>query len=140
MDSSFEHDPTVPFWRSDVDVAELYRTHAFDSPRVDSWLAHMGCELDEVRAFGPIAEMRGRFMPGILNDRTHHYTFTPDGLGRGRAVVIPIIMNEEMVDLLAVSKHDENVWGTVTGRGIFAGRIVADAPLNVYRNAWRWLL
>jgi hypothetical protein len=122
-------------------VARLFETHGrLDPPRTDACLAYLGSEPDEVRAFGPIVQMRGHFTLGMLNSRTHDFIFTPSGVGRGRAIVMPVYQNAEMVDLLAVSRRDATVWGTVTGRGLFIGNIEANAPMYVYRNAWRWLV
>jgi hypothetical protein len=99
---------------------------------------YVGGDPDLVREFGPIVEMRGIFRRSVLIDRTHRHTFTPTGKGEGRAVVMPIFEDNEMVDMLAVSKHDGSCWGMVTGLGSFVGRITPEAPVRVFFDARRW--
>ena len=48
-------------------------------------------------------------------------------------------------DFVAMSRHDYNVWGCVTGRGqyagsTFTGRKENESPLRVYKTPINWLL
>jgi hypothetical protein len=137
----YEIDPTVPYWHSNIDMAVLFTRHGFLSEaRINAWLHYIGCAPCAVRHIGRIAEMRGYFCLGILNNRTQHWTFTPTPKVHGRAVVIEIIEEGKVIDLLAISKRDATIWGTVTGWSQFAGKLVMDAPLKVFIEPWRWLV
>jgi hypothetical protein len=136
--SIYDRDPTVPFWRSNVDVDSLFAAHAHRPDRAQAWLKFRD-------ASEPTAVMmRGHFELGILADRTHHWTFTPTHTGE-LAIVLPVYERSRLVDMLAISRHDHSVWGCVTGAGQYVGstangRKALDSPLRVYRTPINWLL
>jgi hypothetical protein len=131
----FEFDSKVPYWRSDVDVAALFKTHAsaepFDDPQDD-----LGLTWEEVL---PAFEMRGHFEQLVSRDACYGWTFTP-GVGDERALVMPAMDNGRMTDILAVAADDPLIWGAVTGHGTMMGAVTPAAELRVYRSAWQWLL
>src|SRR5215213_4485219 len=93
---------------------KLYQQHAYNSPAVDDWIDYHGGDIDAVRNYGPIAEMRGQF------ERHGHwhiyqYRFLPTSSGSCRAIVLPVLEGGDTVDIVAVSSDDSDEWGTVTG-------------------------
>lgn len=149
--SFYDRDPTVPYWRSNVDVNSLFAAHA-QSTRSPIRLSHIWspantsaktrgdppAELPRNRAqawlkFRDVSEcsileqavmMRGHFELGILSDHTYHWTFTPTHAG-GLAIVLPVSDGCRLVDLLAVSRHDHSIWGCLTGAGQYVGSTAA---------------
>jgi hypothetical protein len=136
--SIYDRDPTVPFWRSNVDVDSLFAAHAHRPDRAQAWLNFR--DSSEPTA----VMMRGHFELGILGDHTYNWTFTPTHAG-GLAVVLPVYERSWLVDMLAISRHDHTVWGCTTGAGQYVGstamhRKSNDSPLRVYKTPINWLL
>jgi hypothetical protein len=138
--SFYDRDPTVPFWRSNVDVDSLFAAHAHRPHRAQAWLKFR--ETSDATA----VMMRGHFEGGILCDHTYHWTFTPTPAGE-TAIVLPVYENWRLVDLLAISRHDHSLWGCVTGAGQYAGRFVRDnhdragtLTLLVHKTPISWLM
>jgi hypothetical protein len=135
----YHRDPTVPFWRSNVDVDSLFTAHAHCHARAKAWLAFRDATLEEA------AMMRGSFELGILCNHTYSWTFTPTHKSE-LAVVVPVYENFRLVDALAVSRHDpHNLWGCVTGAGQYVGststhRKDSRSALRVYKTPITWLL
>jgi hypothetical protein len=134
----YDRDPTVPYWRSNVDIDSLFAAHAHRPERAQAWLKFR----DVSDPDGVV--MRGHFELGILNDHTYHWTFTPTHTG-GLAIVMPVYERQRLVDLLAISRHDHSVWGCLTGAGQYVGstalhRKSHDSPLRVYKTPINWLL
>ena len=125
----YEFDESVPFWRSDVDVAALYAKYATSG---DELCDELFLDVD----IAP-AEMRGRFEMLISDSRVHHWTFTP-GAGNDRALAIPVVEDGAMVDIVAVGDHQ--AWGCVTGRGKTIGPTAEPSAVRVYKTGWQWLL
>jgi hypothetical protein len=139
--SFYDRDPTVPFWRSNVDVDSLFAAHAHRPDRAQSWLRHY--DVSDSFVFQSAVMMRGHFELGILSDHTFHFTFTPTHTG-GLAIVLPVYDGGRLVDLLAIARHDHTVWGCCTGAGQYAGRTVdrqtPTTPLRIYKTPINWLL
>jgi hypothetical protein len=136
--SFYDRDPTVPFWRSNIDVDSLFAAHAHRPQRAEAWLKFRDVSVPDA------VMMRGRFELGLLGDHTYHWTFTPTYAG-GLAIVLPVYERHRLVDLLAISRHDHSTWGCCTGAGQFIGsttlhRKKHDSPLRVYRSPINWLL
>jgi hypothetical protein len=134
----YECDPTVQFWRSNVDVDSLFAANAHNPERAQAWLGFRDASDSSARM------MRGHFELGMLGDHTYHWTFTPTPAG-GLAIVLPVYERGRMVDILAISRHDHTVWGCVTGAGQFigstcAGRSENYSPLRLYKTPITWLL
>jgi hypothetical protein len=107
------------------DIERLYQEHAYESVAVDDWIEmHFG-DVDAVRAFGPIAEMRGQFTHSE-SSHIYQYQFTPKKDGTYRAIVMPVLEDGVMVDLVTWrwSQHAKrlDVWGCVTHAGRFLNR------------------
>jgi hypothetical protein len=126
----------------------LYDQHAYDSPVVDDWIDGQYADIDTVRAFGPIAEMRGVFTHSP-SQRAYQYTFTPDQNGKYRAICMPLYESGLMVDIAAWRADQGNkrldVWGTVTGQAKFLNHDAIYAtsrksPLRVHETWWQWLV
>src|SRR3954452_18198878 len=104
------------------DVAALYHQHAYDSPAIDSWIDSNHADIETVRAFGPIAEMRGTFTPAKIS-YIYRYQFTPDKNGPYRAIVMPVFEDGQMVDMVAwrVTQNSKklDVWGCFNHQGRF---------------------
>jgi len=128
--SLYDRDPTVPFWRSNVDVYRLLAAHAHRPERAEAWLRFRDVSVREA------VMMRGHFELGILGDHTFSWTFTPTHTG-GLAVVLPVYEQHRLVDLLAICRHDHSIWGCVSGAGQYVGTF-AD-PLLVHDTAISWL-
>jgi hypothetical protein len=136
--NAYHRDPTVPFWRSNVDVDSLFAAHAHCPDRAQAWLKFRHA------SFPTAVMMRGHFELGILGDHTYHWTFTPTPAG-GLAIVLPVYERCNLVDLLAISRHDHSVWGCVVGAGQYIGsttngRTNRDNPLRVYKTPINWLV
>jgi hypothetical protein len=134
----YEPDPELPFWRSNIDVSDLYNNATQEG--CHDVLVQTGLfEPSEKINFERMVLMVGRFLPLLSNDATYHWTFSP-GLGDEQALVLPIIEDGQIVDLLALNGGDTDVWGCVTGQGGLAGTITAGQPVRVYKSPFQWLL
>jgi len=132
-----DFDPTVPYWESDIDVAALYQAHLITDLTQDSLFDYLG--LDETaETNGPVGFMRGRFSDALLPDHTFQWIFTP-GAGEMPAIVVPVLVDGEMVDIMACGGFDHG-WGCVTGHGNILGALTPGAPLRAYKSAQRWLM
>jgi hypothetical protein len=134
----YHRDPTVPFWRSNVDVDSLFTAHAHRPERAQAWLKFRDA------SYPSAVMMRGHFELGLLDDHTYCWTFTPTHSG-ALAVVFPVYEKFRLVDLLAISRHDHSVWGCLTGAGQFVGSTAVhrknlNIPLRVYKTPINWLL
>jgi hypothetical protein len=142
--SVFYHsDPTVPFWRSNVDVDSLFTAHAHRPERAQAWLRWRYIS-ESTAEFRQAVMMRGRFEFGLLGYHTFCWTFTPTYTGE-LAIVLPVYEDYRLVDFLAISRHDHSVWGCCTGAGRFIGstavhRSNLNSPLRVYKTPINWLL
>jgi hypothetical protein len=136
-----DRDPSVPFWRSNVDVDSLFTAHAHNPERAKSWLRYR----DVTNTIADEAVMmRGHFELGMLGHHTYHWTFTPTHAGE-LAIVLPVYEDFRLVDLLAISRHDHSVWGCCTGAGQHIGsttehRKDRTSPLCVYKTTINWIL
>ncbi|MEH2590289.1 hypothetical protein [Bradyrhizobium sp. AZCC 1721] len=127
------------------EIEKLYQQNAYDSLSVDDWIERHGGDLAAVRAFGPIAEMRGRFMP-YKRSHIYQYQFVPDATGTQRAIVMPVVEDGAMVDIVAwrISQAKLDVWGCVTHKGRFLNRAAIfdqsrTGPLEICESWWHWL-
>jgi hypothetical protein len=129
--SLYDRDPTVPFWRSNVDVDSLFAAHAHRPDRAQAWLKFRD-------ASEPTAVMmRGHFELGILGDHTYHWTFTPGRKG-DLAITIPVLNGGRLVDFVSMARKDHNVWGTCTGHGQYIGEL-GSSRLRIHRTLAGWL-
>jgi hypothetical protein len=139
----YDRDPTVPFWRSNVDVDSLFTAHAHRPDRAQAWLRYRDVS-ESCTAFRQAVMMRGRFEFGLLGYHTFSWTFTPTFAGE-LAIVFPVYDDWRLVDFLAISRHDHTVWGSCTGAGQYIGstavhRKTLNSPLRVYKTPINWLL
>ncbi|SIN83513.1 hypothetical protein SAMN05443247_00078 [Bradyrhizobium erythrophlei] len=139
----YHRDPTVPFWRSNVDVDSLFTAHAHRPERAQAWLRFFDTS-ESTPAFEEVRIMRGHFEGAILGDHTYHWTFTPTYKGEP-AIVLPVRECGRVVDILAIARGDHNVWGCCTGAGQFVGSTAVhrknlNSPLRVYKTPINWLL
>jgi len=131
----YQRDPTVPFWRSNVDADQLFEAHAHRPERAQAWLRYR--EVAETcSGFQDAVIMRGSLEGGILGNHPYHWTFTP-GKSGDLAITIPVHHDCRVVDLVAMSRHDHTVWGCCTGAGQCLG--VFTSPLRVHRTVANWL-
>src|ERR1700682_21405 len=87
--SAFYHrDPTVPFWRLNVDADALFEAHSHLPDRAQAWLRNRNVA-ESCSGFQQAVVMRGHFEGGILGNHTYHWTFTPTHSG-DLAIVIPV--------------------------------------------------
>ncbi|MEH2626795.1 hypothetical protein V1292_004850 [Bradyrhizobium sp. AZCC 1719] len=126
------------------ETEKLYQQYAYDSPAVDDWIDQHG-NIDTVRAFGPIAEMKGRFVPAKVS-HIYQHQFVPDSTGTQRAIVMPVIEDGATVDIVAwrLSQAKLDVWGCVTHAARFLNRAAIydksrTAPLGICESWWHWL-
>ena len=127
-------DPTVPFWRSNVDVDALIQAHAHSQNRAQAWLRHRNVS-ESCSGFRDAVMIRGHFEGGILNNHPYHWTFTP-GYSDRLAIAIPVVQDCRLTDFVAMSRHDHTVWGCCTGAGRYLGRITS--PLRIHRTVADW--
>jgi hypothetical protein len=138
----YDRDPSVPFWRSNVDVDSLFAAHAHRPERAQAWL-----QFRDVSATGTLERavmMRGHFELGILCNHTYHWTFTPTYIGE-LAIVLPVYEDCRLVDLLAISRLDHRIWGCCSGAGQYVGstavhRKSLNSPIRVYKTPISWFL
>jgi hypothetical protein len=131
----YDRDPTVPFWRSNVDVDSLFAAHAHRPDRAQAWLKFRDVS-ETCHGFEQAVMIRGHFECGILGNHTYHWTFTPTYTG-DLAIVVPVYRDCRLVDLVAMSRHDHTVWGGVTGAAMYLGDVTT--PLRVHRTLADWL-
>jgi hypothetical protein len=142
MTSFYHRDPSVPFWRSNLNAEQLFEAHGHSPHRARAWLEWRGVSDS---CTGQAVMMRGRFELGLLAYHTFHHTFTPTHKG-GLAIVLPVYEDFRMVDLLAISRHDpHNIWGCTIGASQHLGSTIEhrkdrDSPLRVYKTPINWLL
>src|ERR1700682_2909163 len=134
--AAYHRDPTVPFWRSNVDVDSLFTAHAHRPDRAQAWL-RWRCVSEACFGFKHAVMMRGHFEGGILGNHTYHWTFTPGRKG-DLAIVVPVFNDCRFVDFVAMSRHDHNVWGACIGTGQYLGTL-GPLPLRVHRTLAGWL-
>jgi hypothetical protein len=140
----YDRDPTVPFWRSNVDVDALFTAHAHSPDRAQAWLRYRDVS-ETSETFKEARMMRGHFEGGILGNHTYDWTFTPTYKG-DPAIVLPVYERGRLVDLLAIARHDYRIWGCVTGAGQFVGQFVSSThdralpvTVNVHEAPISWL-
>jgi hypothetical protein len=133
--SFYDRDSTVPFWRSNVDVDSLFAAHAQRPDRAQAWLRYRNVS-ESCSGFAQAVMMRGHFEGGILGNHTYQWTFTPTYKGEP-AIVVPIYQGCRLVDFVAMSRHDHNIWGCCTGGGQYVGDITT--PLRIHRTSANWL-
>jgi hypothetical protein len=138
----YHRDPSVPFWRANVDVDSLFSAHAHHPDRAQAWLKFRDVSVS-CTAFGQAVQMRGHFELGLLACHTFCWTFAPTYDGE-LAIVFPVYEDHRLVDLLAISRHDHSVWGCCTGAGQCVGstapyRKSLNSPLRLYKTPINWL-
>jgi hypothetical protein len=131
----YDRDPTVPYWRANVDVDSLFTSHANRPERAQAWLKFR--DVSECSILEQAVMMRGHFELGLLSDHTYHWTFTPTHTG-GLAIVLPVYERGRLVDFLAIARHRHGVWGCCTGAGQYVGRF--GNPLPVHDTPYSWLM
>jgi hypothetical protein len=127
----------------------IYHQHAFDGPAVDDWIDANCADIDAVRAFGPIGEMRGIFTDTLTTTRAYRHTFMPDRNGKYRAICMPLYEHGVMVDIVGWRANQGSkkldLWGTVIGQAKFLNHAAIydksrKSPLRVHESWWQWLV
>jgi hypothetical protein len=131
----YHRDPSVPYWRSNIDVDALFENHSQGSHKAQTWLRYRAV-LETCVGFEQAVMMHGHFEGGILDNHTYHWTFTPGRRG-DLAIVVPVYRDCRLVDFIAMSRHDHEIWGCVIGAGTFLGDI--RTPLRIHRTPADWL-
>jgi hypothetical protein len=135
MSTFYHRDPSVPYWRSNVDVDSLFAAHAHRPERAQAWLRYRKVS-ESCFGFQQAVMMNGHFEGGILGNHKFHWTFTPGRRG-DIAIVLPVFNEYRLADFVAISRHDHEIWGCCTGAGQFVGDITT--PLRVHRAPANWL-
>jgi hypothetical protein len=130
----YHRDPTVPYWRSNVDIDSL-TAFAHRPERAQAWLRHRNVS-ETSAGFEQATMMNGHFEGGILGNHTYNWTFTPGRKG-DLAIALPVFNEDRLADIVAMSRHDHTVWGCVTGAGQYLGDITT--PLRIHRSPADWL-
>jgi hypothetical protein len=128
--SFYNRDPSLPYWRANVDAESLFAAHAHRPERAQAWLRYRDVS-EKCCGFEQAVLMHGHFEGGILINQTYHWTFTP-GRNGDLAIVVPVAN-----DFVAMSRHDHNVWGCTTGRGQYLGSLAQ--CLRIHRTLAGWL-
>ena len=131
----YHRDATVPYWRSNIDVDQLFTAHAHRPDRAQAWLRFRKVS-ESCSGFERAAMMQGHFEGAILGNHTFHWTFTPGRKG-GLALALPVLNDCRLIDVVAMSRYDHTVWGAVIGTGLYLGDITT--PLRVHRSPANWL-
>jgi hypothetical protein len=131
----YHRDPTVPFWRFNVDADALFEAHAHRPDRAQAWLRHRNVS-KSCPGFRDAVMMKGHFEAGILSNHAYHWTFTPGHEG-DLAIAIPVLHDCRLADFVVISRQDHTVWGCCTGGGQYLGAITS--PLRVHRTVADWL-
>ncbi|QIG92441.1 hypothetical protein [Bradyrhizobium sp. 6(2017)] len=124
-------DSTLPYWQNNVCVESIFDTFSYGPERAQAWLRYRKVS-EDCDGFQRATLMHGHFEGGVLCDHTYSWTFTPGRRG-DLAIVVPVAN-----DFVAMSRHDHNVWGCVTGRGQYAGSLVGPR-LRIHRTFAGWL-
>jgi hypothetical protein len=134
---TFYHlDPTVPYWRSNVDIEQLFTAHAHNPERAQAWLRYR--EVSQTcTGFEQAVIVKGHFELGILGNNTFNWTFTPGRKG-DLAIALPVFNEYRLADFVAMSRHDHEIWGACTGTGEYIGDL-AVSPLRIHRSLAGWL-
>jgi hypothetical protein len=135
MSTFYNRDLSVPYWRSNTDVEQLFEAFAHRPNRARAWLRFRDVS-ESCFGFQRAVMMRGHFEGGILGGHTFHWTFTPGRKG-DLAIVLPVHEQGRLTDFVAMSRHDHNIWGCCTGAGQYLGDITT--PLRVHRTPANWL-
>jgi hypothetical protein len=133
--SLYDRDPSLPYWRANIDIESLFEAHGHRRERAQAWLSYRHVS-GVCPAFELAVVMRGTFEAGILGDHTYTWTFTPTYKG-DLAIVLPVYQDWRLVDCIAIYRHDVRIWGCITGAGQCAGEIVN--PLRVCHTLDDWL-
>lgn len=118
--------------------------HAYETHEINDWIERNMGDIDAVKAFGPIAMMKGRFIP-YGNSYIYDYEFMPHPMGAQRAIVMPVREDGAVVDIVAwrFSHAALDVWGCVTHAGRFLNRDAIykprSQPLFVCDNWHQWI-
>lgn len=134
--AAYQRDTSLPYWQNYIDVDSLFAANAHNPERAQAWLRHRKVS-DSCTGFLQAVTMKGHFEGGVLSNHTYHWTFTPGQRG-DTAIVIPIYGDFRLVDFVAMSRHDHNVWGACIGTGQFVGTLAA-TPLRIHRSLAGWL-
>src|SRR5260370_20769028 len=132
----YHRDSTVPFWRSNIDVEQLFAAHGHNTERAQAWLRYRNVS-ESCIGFERAVMIRGHFEGGILGHHTYQWTFTPTYKGE-TAIALPVFNDYRLVDIVVMSRHNHELWGCVTGAGQQIGDLAA-FPLRVHRSLAGWL-
>lgn len=140
----YNRDPSLPYWLANVEASALFEAHAHLPERAQSWLRFRNVS-ETCVGFERAVMMRGHFEGGVLGNYTYHWTFTPTYKG-DLAIVVPVLDGGRLVDFVAISRHDPDVWGCCTGAGQYVGQFVGPAhdralpvTLRVHKEPIAWL-
>jgi hypothetical protein len=134
--SVYNRDDSLPYWRANVDVDHLFTAHAHRPEKAQAWLRYRDVS-ETCFGYERAVLMNGFFEGGILGNHTFCWTFTPGRRG-DLAIVVPVLNDGRLVDLVAMSRHDHNLWGTCTGHGQYLGSLAA-VRLRIHRTLAGWL-
>jgi hypothetical protein len=134
--SFYNRDDSLPYWQNYVDAESIFQAFAHRPERAKAWLRYRNVS-ETCSGFERAVMMHGHFEGGILHNHTYSWTFTPGRRG-DLAIVVPVVSGYRLVDFVAISRHDDNVWGCCTGTGQFVGQFVS-STLNVHQTPISWL-
>src|SRR3978361_398609 len=116
----YSRDSSLPYWQNNVCAKSIFDGFRLGPGRAQAWLRHY-CVFEGCSGFRQATMMRGHFEGGVLHNHTYHWTFTPTYKGE-LAIVLPVRDGGRLVDLVAISRHDPDVWGCCTGAGHYIGQ------------------
>jgi hypothetical protein len=137
-------DCSLPYWQANVDTQSIFDAFSHRPEKAQAWLRYRKVS-ETCSGFEQAVMMNGHFEGGILGNHTYNWTFTPGRKG-DLAIVLPVLNGGRLVDFVAMSRHDHNVWGCCTGAGQFVGQFVSSThdrslpiTLNVHKTPMSWL-
>jgi hypothetical protein len=140
----YSRDSFLPYWQNNVCAESIFDAFSYGPERAQAWLRYRNVS-ETCSGFERAVMMHGRFEGGILGNHTYQWTFTPTYMGE-LAIVVPVYELARLVDMLAISRHDPDVWGCCTGAGQYVGRFVDSAhdrispvTLRVHKEPIAWL-
>jgi hypothetical protein len=134
--SFYNRDDSLPFWQANVDVESIFDAFSHRPEKAQAWLRYRNVS-ETCTGFMKATMMHGHFEGGVLSNHTHRWTFTPSCKG-DLAIVIPVLNGGRLIDLVAMSRHNHNVWGACVGTGQYLGTL-ASSRLRVPQSPAGWL-
>lgn len=136
LSAVYQRDSSLPYWQNNVCVESIFDAFSHRTEKAQAWLRYRNVS-DACTGFQRAVMMNGHFEGGVLCSSTFRWSFTPGRRG-DLAIVVPVLNGGRLVDFVALSRHDHNVWGTCVGTSQYLGSL-GSPRLRVHRSPAGWL-